>query len=305
MTNQQFSGYLQAKAKGFTTRKRKTMIIRENGRSTDFVAPGFATGCQLACSYCYVARHRDYGNPLEVYTNTEDIWKTIKTHYNSLGPKTPNQCDPTYWTYDIGESTDCLTPKVIKYTNLFINKFLTETDAKPSFATKMSVWKGLQPIKRLRQARIRVSLMPQTLADSIERLTSKIIDRIDSINVLYDMGFEVHVNFSPVIAYQGWVSAYCDLFKLIAQRVRPEVLDQLKCEVIFLTHNYDLDDSNKQWIPESSALLRTPNLQEYKTTLRGDDSVVRYSQKVKPTLIKYFKDAIAQYLPSCQIRYIF
>jgi hypothetical protein len=24
-------------------------------------------GCELACSYCYVARHRAYRNPLELY----------------------------------------------------------------------------------------------------------------------------------------------------------------------------------------------------------------------------------------------
>lgn len=303
-TQQEFASYIKSKTKGFTKRKRKTLIIRENGRSTDFVAPGFATGCQLACSYCYVARHRDYGNPLEIYQNLDDIWDAIHNHYLSLKTKNPNQCDPVYWTYDIGESTDCMTPKVIKHTNWLVNKFLTYTDAKPSFATKLAAWSGLEPIVRERQARIRVSLAPQPIVDKTERLTSKVIDRIKSINRYYELGYEVHVNFSPIVIYGGWISDYINLFNQIKEHVYPHILKQLKCEVIFLTHNYDLHESNMKWIPESG-LLWIPRWQEKKVTLRGDDSVVRYNQTAKPKAIQMFKEILSEHLPSCTIRYIF
>lgn len=44
--------YLTAKKSNTSSRVRKGLACRHNGRSTDYVAPGLATGCPLACSYC-------------------------------------------------------------------------------------------------------------------------------------------------------------------------------------------------------------------------------------------------------------
>lgn len=300
-----FQDYLEHKANGKSSRLRKSLAIRPNGRSTDFVAPGMATGCQLACSYCYVARHRAYGNPLEIYLNQDEIFDAVKKHYDVLPVKQPNQCDSTYWTYDIGESTDCLSPSIIAHTNWMVRRYLRETNAKPSFATKLAVWKGLMPCIVPTKARIRVSLAPQYIVDKTEKLTSKVDKRIKSLNILHDMGYEVHINFSPVILYSGWTNDYKRLFADIDKELNDAVKKQLKCEVIFLTHNYDLDTSNKNWFSESSDYLYKPNWQEAKTTERGDDSVVRYNQKIKPKAIETFRQLLQESIPYCSIRYIF
>ena len=89
-----FQEFLQAKKSNLSSRQRKGLVCRPNGRSTDFIAPNLATGCELGCSYCYVARHRDYGNPLEQYTNRAEIFKSVLDHYVTLPAKPPNQCDP-------------------------------------------------------------------------------------------------------------------------------------------------------------------------------------------------------------------
>jgi len=41
--------------------KRKAMIIRESGRSSDFITPSFGFGCLYKCSYCYMRRHLPNG----------------------------------------------------------------------------------------------------------------------------------------------------------------------------------------------------------------------------------------------------
>jgi spore photoproduct lyase len=56
---------------------------------------------------------------------------------------------------------------------------------------------------------------------------------------------------------------------------------------------------------EAEDLLWTPKWQENKTTLRGDSGVVRYNQVVKPFLISKFTQLIKDYMPYCNIRYIF
>lgn len=300
--------YMTAKKSGIINRSRKDLAVKPNGRSADFIIPSFAVGCGLVCTYCYVSRHRPLGNPIEQLTNVEEIWDAVKKHYQLLGPKTPNQCDPERWTYDIGESTDCLLPQNIENTQLFIKKFLTETEAKPTFATKLANHTALPPLLDgyKGRARVRMSLMPQKLSSILEPVTSPINQRMESINELVAKNYEVHINLSPVIIYSGWEIDYYNLLKTLRSKVNNNSLEQLKAEVIFLTHHPKLHDLNMQWAPEAENFLWTPELQESKTTQRGDNQVVRYKAlTTKSKAIAVMKTLINATLPECEIRYIF
>jgi spore photoproduct lyase len=236
--------YLKFKKQNSSSRTRKGLPIRPNGRSTDFVAPGLATGCELTCSYCYVARHRSIGNPLETYINQLEIFQSVYNHLNTLNKKTPNQCDPIFWTYDIGESSDCLTPKNIENTNNYLQYFEDNLDAKPSFATKVAAPKKLRKCKTQYKHRIRVSISPYNIIAITEKTTSSLKSRIKGIQILLDLGYEVHLNFSPVIAYMGWYDDYAALLQYIDCNITEEAKKQLKCEVIFLTHANVLHTKN-------------------------------------------------------------
>ena len=58
--------------------KRKSMVIRPSGRSSDFISPSFGYGCLLDCSYCYMKRHTPKG--LSVAENINDILTEISNH---------------------------------------------------------------------------------------------------------------------------------------------------------------------------------------------------------------------------------
>ena len=103
----------------------------------------------------------------------------------------------------------------------------------------------------------------------------------------------------------GWYADYAALLQYIDSNITEQAKNQLKCEVIFLTHAQVLHTKNIPFFNESENLLWTPKWQEDKTTLRGDSDVVRYNQKVKPMLIVKFKELISTYMPYCTIRYIF
>jgi spore photoproduct lyase len=254
---------------------------------------------------CYVARNRVFGNPIEKYINGNDAWEAVKAFHDTLGPKEPNQCDPTFWTYDIGESTDCLIPENIDNTSWYINKFLT-TDAKPSFATKVAGARSLPVVGNRAMARVRVSVAPQHIITKVEKGTSNLKARIKGIQELYDRGYEVHLNFSPIIVYKGWSNDYINLLKYIDSNISQKVKDQIKCEVIFLTHSPSLHESNMRWIPEAEDLMWTPDWQESKTTQRGDSNVIRYRAfNFKNKLVDNFKNIIKDHMPYCTIRYIF
>ena len=79
---------------------RKSFVIRESGRSTDFISPSFIYECGFKCSYCYVKRHNK--QEITVAENYNEILTKINNHVMWLPDKEPNQCDPDYWTYDLG-----------------------------------------------------------------------------------------------------------------------------------------------------------------------------------------------------------
>ena len=91
--------------------------------------------------------------------------------------------------------------------------------------------------------------MPQSRSSIHEPGTSKIIDRIKAIDAFIDAGYDVHVNFSPVIIYDGWMEEYEELFAMLNDYV--EYKDQVLAEVIFLTHNENKHKANLENHPHT------------------------------------------------------
>ena len=78
---------------------RKTFIIRDSGRSSDFITPSFGHGCEYKCTYCYMRRNVPTG--LTVAKNTNQIIDSIASHLWLLDwPEKPNQTHDKYYTYD-------------------------------------------------------------------------------------------------------------------------------------------------------------------------------------------------------------
>ena len=300
--------YFQLKKAGFTTRKKKSLVIRENGRSADWVLPNFALNCpNMQCAFCYVARNKSLGASFELFTNIDEIIELTKKHFSKLPPKIPNQCDPEFYSIDIGESTDCLNPAAFHITNKLITELIQIPNCKPTFATKAGSPSRVAKLVDCSipyKTRIRASLMPQKVADIVEVGTAKMIDRLHGLNLAYSKGFECHLNLSPVILTTTWETDYIDLFKLIDSILLSEVKAQLAGEIIFLTHSDRLNQLNLEWIPQAERLLYVPAIQEYKVNERGS-KVLRYKLSIKQKAIARFKELVNQELPFSNIRYIF
>ncbi len=284
---------------------RKGLAIRPNGRSADFIAPSHANGCALACSYCYVPRRKGYANPISTFVNIEAIGKAITAHAMRMGEKgEPNQVDPWAWVYDIGENSDAAVDALIG-DNLrdLVALFRDLPDAKASFATKF-VNRDLLAYEPRGKTRIRFSLMPDRIARLVDIRTSPVRARIAAIDDFVEAGYEVHLNLSPVIYYEGWLDDYAELFREVDDRVGPRARRQLKAEVIFLTHNDRLHEVNLRWHPRAEELLWVPHLQEAKVSETGGRNV-RYRRGLKGELLEQFRALMAERLPGCPIRYAF
>ena len=285
--------------------EKKSLSARRNERSSDWIAPSTANGCAMACSYCYVPRRKGYANPITVFANIEQILGYLERHAGRQGVKSvPNQCDPVDWVYDLGENSDCSVDAMVSdNVRDLVELFGRLPNAKASFATKL-VNRDLLDYDPRGGTRVRFSLMPAETSRVVDVRTSKIADRIAAIDDFVEAGYEVHLNFSPVIVHENWLADWAELLDQIADGTNERTKAQLAAEVIFLTHNEQLHDVNLGWHPKGEDLLWRPDLQQLKRSQNGQWNV-RYKTTWKRRWVDELTDLVAQKLPSCRIRYAF
>jgi DNA repair photolyase len=129
-------------------------------------------------------------------------------------------------------------------------------------------------------------------------------ERIAAINDFVDAGYEVHINFSPVIVYDGWQTDYVSLFTNLDETLSAGAKEQLKAEVIFLTHNEALHDVNLRWHPKAEDWLWRPELQQKKLSHNGMWNL-RYKVHEKRGYLESFLGTLKSALPFCEVRYAF
>lgn len=283
--------------------RRKSMVIRPSGRSTDFISPSFGHGCLYNCTYCYMKRHKKID--LDIATNTEDILTEINSHAAFAVVDKPNQTHDKYVTYDISCNEDfALHAKYHDWKTIF--KFFRDHPlAMGSFATKY-VNKELLTFDPYNKIRIRFSLMPENLRAILEPNTSDIFTRLRAVSDFLDAGYEVHLNFSPVIVYDNWLKDYKDLFGKVATYANRYAwdFDEVKAEVIFLTHNEAKHEYNLAHQLPGEDLLWHPDIQENKVSQYGGNNI-RYRHDLKAEYIKQFTELHDKIIPWNTIRYIF
>ncbi|MBD8907465.1 spore photoproduct lyase family protein [Methylorubrum zatmanii] len=284
---------------------KKGLAMRPNGRSAHFIAPSTSNGCAMACAYCYVPRRKGFSNPISLFVNVEAVSAAIARHAAKQGPlPEPDQIDEAAWVYDLGENGDLSVDAMICDTvRDLVGLFRTLPNAKGSFATK-AVNRDLLAYDPQGRTRIRFSLMPAPIARVVDVRTAPIRERIAAIDDFVAAGYEVHVNFSPVILYEGWEADWAELFAEIDGSISDAAKAQLKCEIIMLTHNAGLHEVNLGWHPKAEALLWRPDIQETKRSEGGGDNL-RYRTGWKGKWLTRFKVLLAEHLPYCRVRYAF
>ena len=277
------------------------MVIRPSGRSTDYISPSFGYGCLYNCTYCYMKRHKPEG--LDIATNTAEILTAIDHHSWFADAEKPNQTHEQYITYDISCNEDfALHAKQHEWQKIF-SFFRDHPRAMASFATKC-VNPALLTLNPEQKVRVRFSLMPQSYSNLLEPNTSKIIDRVRAINDFIEAGYDVHINFSPVIIASNWLEQYRMLFEGVDALVDIKHKDRVKAEVIFMTHNEQKHKYNLKHNLPGEDLLWVPQVQESKVSQYGGTNI-RYKHDVKAEYIRQWTAVHNEVIPWNTIRYIF
>jgi spore photoproduct lyase family protein len=284
---------------------KKSLSARPNGRSSDFIAPSTSNGCAMACAYCYVPRRKGYANPITVFTNIDKITRYLRGHVSRQGVKTePDQVDPHAWVYDIGENSDCSVDALVSdNVGDLVATFRALPTAKASFATKF-VNRDLLGYDPQGRTRIRFSLMPENDARLLDIRTSPVGVRIAAIDDFVEAGYEVHLNFSPVVLRDGWEHDWAQLLTRLDDELGDASKRQAAVEIIMLTHNRDLHEVNLGWHPKAEDVLWRPELQQAKRSQSGMWNV-RYRNDRKRGGVQTLQDLIATHAPWLRVRYAF
>lgn len=275
--------------------KTRTLVTKDNNNSANCIAPNLIYGCFGGCvdTYCYMSRYN--GRRVFVNTNVDEIFQSV-VEWEKTYNKVPDQQDPVYTMVDIACNTDLvLMQKHVKKTGISLHDYLLMYDKHENLNTTMATkYPGLLTLDVRhfnKPPRVRVSLMPQTYSNVLEPKMQKISSRIEDINRLKDLGWEVHINYSPVVFQRRWIQEYDDLFAEVKR-----VAGVNKCEVIVLTNH---KNQMAKASPEAQELMK------YSSEIKNNSGVMRYPIRDKTRLLQQWKQLYNKYFELETIRYIF
>jgi len=274
------------------TQKTKTLITKDNNNSANCIAPNVIYGCFGGCvsTYCYMSRYN--GDRVFVNKNVDEIFESV-VEWEKDYVKVPDQQDPIYTMVDVACNSDLVLMQ--KHMPEPLIDYLKRYDDHPrlnsTMATKYPDLLKLDVNHFNKKPRVRVSLMPQVYSDILEPKMSSILRRIHDINRLKELGWEVHINYSPLIFYHGWKEEYDNLFKTVK-----DIAGENKCEVIALTNH-----ANQMARSSESA----QELMKYSSEIKNKQGIMRYPLSHKSRLLNEFKEIYSKYFNLDTIRYIF
>ena len=279
-------------SKSIKVQKTKTLVTKDNNNSANCIAPNLIYGCFGGCvdTYCYMSRYN--GHRVFVNENVDDIFNSV-VEWEKDFTKVPDQQDPIYTMVDIACNTDLVLMQ--KHLPEPLIDYLKRYDNHPrlnsTMATKYPSLLKLDVNHFNKKPRVRISVMPQKYSNILEPKMQDIISRIYDVKRLKNLGWEVHINYSPLIFYPGWKDEYQELFHIIAA-----IAGENKCEVIALTNHTNQMARSSDEVKE---LMR----RSYE--IKNKSGIMRYPIKHKTRLLEEFKKLYSYYFKLDTIRYIF
>ena len=272
--------------------RTKTLVTKPNNNSANCIAPNVIYGCFGGCvdTYCYMSRYN--GRRVFVNENVDQIFKSV-VEWEKTFCKEPDQQDPIYTMVDIACNSDLVLMQ--KHMPEPLIDYLKRYDDHPQLNSTMATkYPGLLKLDVNhfnKPPRVRVSLMPQKYSNILEPKMQSISSRIDDINRLKQLGWEVHCNYSPLIFHLLWKELYDELFAEVKEKAGIN-----KCEVIALTNH-------KNQMARSSELAK--ELMRRSSEIKNASGIMRYPLIHKTRLLNEFKEIYSKYFPLNTIRYIF
>lgn len=268
---------------------RKSLTHKKNNKTSDFLVPWTSSGCSAMCLYCYLVCTYYNCSYLRVFVNRQDMMKKLK----ASAEKYPGS------VFEIGSNSDLVMENYVSG-NLewTVSEFAGVKNAQLTLPTKFNMIDPLLSIDHGRNVTIRMSLNPQEIISRVEFRTSNVDERIEAINKLYKADYDVGILVAPIILVEGYEQMYENLFKTMAEKLLPEVLDNVLIEIIYMTYGTVTKTINEEAFPNAIKLYDENTMSHCGRSRYG------YNAPQKENVSEFLRESIARNLPGARIAYI-
>ncbi len=262
-----------------------------------------AEGCPAHCSYCYLAGSLK-GPPItRAYANLDAILGVLPS-YLGTGTVTSRSAARA------GEGTtfeaSCYTdPLGLEHLTGSLSALITkfghwDADVQLRFTTKFANVEPLLALDHGGRTRVRFSLNPARFA-RFEGGTAPVAQRLRAMRRVADAGYRIGLTIAPIIAADGWESAYAELIDDVARALAGSGEVDLTVELI--THRFTAGSKAvlESWYPGSALDLGPDNRSEKRTKFGAVKQV--YDTATMRGLRSFFEREIGRMLPQARILY--
>ena len=269
---------------------RKTHKYQENHKVSDYLVPYTSSGCTASCMYCYLVCNYNKCAYLRLFVNREEMLeKMIKTAKKS----------EKNLTFEIGSNSDLILENTITNNLVWtIENLKNMSKGKITFPTKFDMVEPLLNLDHRGKAIVRVSVNPEEIINNVEFGTSRLKGRIEAINKLKEVGYEVGILIAPVIFVNGWREKYLELILQLQQELSDKVKKDVFFEIIFMTYSYIHNKINEEAFPNSI------NLFDKEIMIGRGKGKYWYKELVRKEGENFFRENLKKYFPNNVILYI-
>lgn len=263
---------------------RKTHKYTENNKISDYLVPYTSSGCSAMCLYCYLVCNYNKCSYLRLFVNREEMLARIIRHASQHNA-----------VYEIGSNSDLILENAFTGNLSFtIENFAKTQKGFLTFPTKFVVPDSVLNLEHRGRTMIRISVNPSEIINKIEKGTSSLKARLNSLVSLYDAGYPVGILIAPVVFYGNWQRLYEELLTELS--ALPErVKSALPIEIIFMTYSFIHRKINE-------AAFGFDLYDGSKMTGRGRGKYC-YRNELRQEGESFFREKITKYLPNGRIIY--
>jgi len=238
--------------------------------------------CIYDCRYCFLQGMFSSANYL-VFVNYEDFYKAIKdTIIANSGEKL---------TFYSGYDCDSLAfEKVTGFAECTIPFFSKYSGSEIEFRTKSVNLGPFMAGKVVQNCIIAFSLMPEVLANKLDRKAPSIRSRIDAIKNLARKGWSVGLRFDPLIYCENWKQLYKDLIS--------EIMDGLITDKIHSVSHGPLRFPKTMY---QNIIKLYPDETLLASPMAENQGVVAYDKEIETQMSKYISTELAKRITTDRI----
>ncbi len=262
-----------------------------------------AQGCPAHCNYCYLAGSLK-GPPItRAYANIDEIFAVLPDY---LGRGTITSRNAARASEGTTYEASCYTdPLGIEAVTGSLSEAISwfgrwDADVQLRFTTKFDTVEGLLDLKHNGRTRMRASVNPAAFA-RFEGGTAPVRNRLAALRRMADAGYPIGLTIAPIIAAEGWESAYAELIAQAGTVLAGGACGDLTIELI--THRFTAGSKAvlESWYP-GSALDMSETARATKRNKFGGEKQV-YDTDTMRALRRYMEERIAADLPHARVLY--